>query len=988
VQLRDPDSGEANYIGPAINRTGRLRDLAHGGQTVLSSATEAMVMDSLPAEAWLTDLGTYQLRDLPRPDRVLQLCHPDLSNEFPPLRTPKYVAHHNLPTQLTTFVGRREQLAEVRQALAASRLVTLTGAGGVGKTRLAIEVAASLAEELPAGVRFVDLAPIADPDIVAIAAARALVLPDQPGRSTTETLLAFIGNREMLIILDNCEHLLDATAALIKALLSGCAGLRLLVTSREPIGVAGELTWRVPSLSLADEAIDLFVDRARLARPDFSITDETTAVTEICRRLDGMPLAIELAAARVRALSVGEIRDSLHDRFRLLTGTTRMAVRRQQTLRASVDWSHALLTGSERVLFRRLAVFVGGCDLRAARSVAGDSDVERYQLLDQLTLLVDKSLVAAESISGTTRYRLQETVRQYALEKLGESGEGDEVRGRHRDHYQAVADALQNEAGDQHQIDLVDAEIDNLRAVFAWSLDGGDTENALRLASALVPLWLARGRVSEALTGWFDPALGDGEGQRGDVAPAVAARALADRALLHTWAIGVDSAIWAEQAVAMAREIGDPALLARALTACGVVASYAGQNGQQYFDQALDLARPLGDKWMLAQLLGWQTNLAYMKGDPVAVRKFGEEGRHIAVDIGDGFTVRQCCNWLGWAAVISGDLAAGIGVLREVENQAAADRDAMWWTVSRHYAGLAIAHQGDAEAARDIFDASMPILVEMGDLWTGNALGVRAAAMLAAGEVAEADRASALAWEQLKPNPIHQQSHVYLRAEVALARGNLPAARQWADEAVSVAAGWYRVLALTARARVAVAQNEPDDAERDTHDALASAVCLGVLLGVPDLLELLAILALNAERYAEASRLFGAAEAQRQRMGSVRFKIYDADHDRAVGRLREAFGDIEFGAAWNEGAAMSTEESIAYAQRGRGQRRRATSGWGSLTPTELAVVDLVSEGLANKAVAAKLFISLRTVESHLTHVYTKLGLSSRVQLVQEAARHL
>jgi DNA-binding CsgD family transcriptional regulator len=390
---------------------------------------------------------------------------------------------------------------------------------------------------------------------------------------------------------------------------------------------------------------------------------------------------------------------------------------------------------------------------------------------------------------------------------------------------------------------------------------------------------------------------------------------------------------------------------------------------------------------MLAQLLGWQTNLAYMKGDPSAVRKFGEEGRHVAADIGDGFTGRQCCNWLGWAAVISGDLTAGIGVLHEVEDQAAADRDAMWWTVSRHYAGLAIAHQGAIEAARDIFDASMPILAEMGDLWTGNALGVRATAMLAAGEVAEADRASALGWEQLQPNLIHQHRHVYLRAEVALARGDLPAARQWADEAVWVAAGWYQVLALTARARVAIAQNEPDLAERDAHDALVSAAGLGALLGVPDLLELLAILALHAERYPEAARLFGAAEALRQRMGAVRFKIYGADHDRAVARLREAFGDNEFDAAWAEGVAMSTEESIAYAQRGRGQRRRARSGWGSLTPTERAVVELVSEGLANKAIAARLFISLRTVESHLTHVYTKLGLSSRVQLVQEAARH-
>lgn len=345
VQLRD----ENNYIGPAINRTGRLRDLAHGGQTVLSGATEAMVLDSLPPGAWLLDLGTYQLRDLPRPERVVQLCHRDLNNDFAPPRTAETVALHNLPAHLTSFVGRGEQLVQVRRSLDTSRLVTLTGAGGVGKTRLAIEVASSLSDELDAGVWFVDLAPIADPDLVAIATARALGLPDQPGRSTIETLLGFIGERQLLLVLDNCEHLLDATAQMIEALLNAGAGLRLLVTSREPIGVAGEVTWRVPSLSLDGEAIELFVDRARLARPDFSLADQSAAVSEICRRLDGMPLAIELAAARVRALAVEEIRESLQDRFRLLTGTSRTAVRRQQTLRASVDWSHALLTDAERV---------------------------------------------------------------------------------------------------------------------------------------------------------------------------------------------------------------------------------------------------------------------------------------------------------------------------------------------------------------------------------------------------------------------------------------------------------------------------------------------------------------------------------------------------------------------------------------------------------------------------------------------------------------
>ena len=444
--------------------------------------------------------------------------------------------------QLTSFVGRDAELTQVRELLAENRLVTLTGAGGVGKTRLAIQVAAQLAGEFGDGVWYVDLAPITDPELVPVTVARALGLPDQPGRSTMDTLLRFVRDRQMLVVLDNCEHLLDASAELVVALLSGAPGLTVLATSREAIGVAGEVSWRVPSLSLADEAIELFTDRARHARPDFTVTDDNAAaVGEICARLDGVPLAIELAAARVRALSLAEILDSLHDRFRLLTGGARTAVRRQQTLRASVDWSHALLTEPERVLFRRLAVFLGGFDLDAAQTVAGGGDVERYQVLDQLTLLVDKSLVVADDSGGRTRYRLLETVRQYALEKLGESGEADAVRSRHRDHYTAMAAVLDAPAGSDYEqrLEQADTEIDNLRAAFGWSRENSDIELALTLASSLQPLWLARGRIREGLA-WFDAALADLDAQHPEVAAAVRARALADKAVLDTWAGAAD----------------------------------------------------------------------------------------------------------------------------------------------------------------------------------------------------------------------------------------------------------------------------------------------------------------------------------------------------------------------------------------------------------------------------------------------------------------
>src|SRR6201996_2328296 len=325
IQLRD----EGNYAGPTINRTARLRDLGHGGQTLLSGVTETLVLDRLPDDAWLSDLGTHALRDLPRPERVVQLCHPDVVNEFPPLRVSKAVVAQRLPVQLTSFVGRDTELSQLNELLSDNRLLTLTGAGGAGKTRLAIEVAARLTGEFGDGGWCVDLAPIPDPELVPLTVVRAFGLPDQPGRSTMDTLTRFIADRQMLVVLDNCEHLLDASAALVMALLASAAGLTLLATSREPIGVAGEVSWRVPSLSLRDEAVELFADRARRARPDFAVTDDNAAtVTEICRRLDGLPLAIELAAARVRALSLTEILESLHDRFRLLTGGARTAVRR------------------------------------------------------------------------------------------------------------------------------------------------------------------------------------------------------------------------------------------------------------------------------------------------------------------------------------------------------------------------------------------------------------------------------------------------------------------------------------------------------------------------------------------------------------------------------------------------------------------------------------------------------------------------------------
>jgi DNA-binding CsgD family transcriptional regulator len=664
-------------------------------------------------------------------------------------------------------------------------------------------------------------------------------------------------------------------------------------------------------------------------------------------------------------------------------------VRRQQTLRASVDWSHALLSEPERVLFRRLAVFLGGFDLDAAQAVAGGGDVERYEVLDQLTLLVDKSLVVAENTGDRTRYRLLETVRQYALEKLAESGEADAVRSRHRDHYTAFAALLDAPARTDYErhVEQAEEEMDNLRAAFGWSLETGGVGRSLELATSLQPLWFTRGRIREGLA-WFDAALTGGDAHHFEVADAVRARALADKAVLDAWVAARFNIDQAQQSLAIAREADDPALLARALTACGVVAGYYDREvARSYFAEAIGLARAIGDRWRLSQILALQAQGAAIAGDPLAARAAAEEGRDLADAIGDGSNSRVCRFWLGMAQAASGDLAGAVTQLGEVAAESEAAHDEIWRVSSVGTRGTVLAYQGEAAAARAAAEATLRAGAELGGFFVGMGYHVLALAALAAGDDAGAQEAREAAWKHMSVVGEMGATSRYWGAEAALAGGDLAAARGWADDAVSATKGCYLSFALTGRARVLMAQGEPKQAESDAHDALTRAAEIEAHLCVPDILEVLADLAGEAGSHGEAARLFGAAQAIRQRIGVVRFQIYEAGYQASLTALRDAMGDKDFDAAWAEGAALPTEEAIAYAQRGRGERKRPTSGWGALTPTERDVVRLVSQGLANNDIATRLFVSPRTVQTHLTHVYSKLGLTSRVQLAQEAARH-
>lgn len=515
------EARDADYFGQPLNRVARLLSAGHGGQILLTLATQELIRDTLPPDVSLEDLGAHRLRDLARSEQVFQLLHPDLLAAFPPLKSLENTLFpNNLPQQLTSFIGREKAMAEVKSLLAKTRLLTLTGSGGCGKTRLSLQVAADVLEDYSDGVWLIELAPLTDPALVPQKVAQTLGIPEEAGQTIQQTLIESLKSKHLLLLLDNCEHLITACAQLTAALLRSCPQVKALATSREALGIAGEQTYRISSLSAPDpaqiptpqslsqyEAVQLFLERALLVKSDFAITNQNApALAQVCYHLDGIPLALELAAARVRSLSIEDINSKLDSRFRLLTGGDRTALPRQQTLRALIDWSYDLLNAQEKVLWQRLSVFAGGWMLSAAEQVgmgentAGES-IEDWEILDLLTSLVDKSLVIAEELEGIARYRMLETVRQYGAEKLQASGEMEPVRGSHRDYFLALTEEIKPKLGGSeqaHWLEVLEAEHDNLRLALTFCLEEGDGGAAgLRLAGALAQFWMIRGHLSE-----------------------------------------------------------------------------------------------------------------------------------------------------------------------------------------------------------------------------------------------------------------------------------------------------------------------------------------------------------------------------------------------------------------------------------------------------------------------------------------------------------
>jgi predicted ATPase/class 3 adenylate cyclase len=660
-----------DYVGFEVSRAARIAAAAHGGQVLVSDTTESLVRDLLAPGLTLRELGEHRFKDLVRPQRIYQLVIDGLPDSFPTLRSLDSTPN-NLPTQTTTFIGRQRELASAVERLQATRLLTLTGPGGSGKTRLALHLAADLLERFPDGVWLVELAPVTDPAGIAPTLAAAAHISERPGRSALDTVTDWLRSRRVLVVLDNCEHLVAACAEVADSILRSCPDVTIIATSREGLNVAGEALMPVPSLRLPlgeklppldelreYEAISLFVTRCSAFQPEFALTEENAAdVVRICRRLDGVPLALELAAARVRVLSVAQVAKRLDDRFRLLTGGGRNAVARQQTLRGLIDWSYDLLTETERLLLRRLSIFVGGSTLEAAEAVCGGDGIERDAVLELLAHLVDKSLVAMQDIGGAARYSMLETIREYAREKLVDSGEADTLRRRHFEHFfrSSTDHGLWFSPSGPERIGI---EYDNLRAALEWiEADPHGSAEGLLLAGSMYGPAVGRGRMAE-LRQTLTAALA-----RSDPAARTLgrARALSVAAFLTAMNGDLDMATgYAEEAIEMYRDLGEKRELAWALIGVARwgpdVEMSAGATSE-----SRALFEEVGDLKGLAALLFFTGDAALEQGEYDTARSRLTESLALLRQIGE-FPLPLVS--LGRLACVDGDYARARALIEE-----------------------------------------------------------------------------------------------------------------------------------------------------------------------------------------------------------------------------------------------------------------------------------------------------------------------------------
>ena len=926
---------DGDYHGLAVHHAARIAGAAHGGQVLVSAATADLASAQLPEDLVLTDLGEHRLKDLERPQRLFQLGSSDLATTFPPPRSLELVTH-NLPVQTSSFVGRHTELAEVAKLLEAARLVSLLGPGGVGKTRLAFQVAADGVENFSGGIWVAELASVADETAVAAALLRALALREEAARNPTDTIGEYLRDRQALVILDNCEQVISAAAALAKALLENCPKLRVLATSREALRVGGEVTYQVGGLGLVSgasvgsldspadaDAVRLFVARAADVSPGFVLSADNAAdIAALCARLDGLPLAIELAAARARSLSPGQIKARLGQTLDLLSKGARDADARQATLRGAIDWSHDLLGEPEQVLFRRLAVFTGGWRLEAAEHVCAGEDLPATKVLDVLDALADKSLVAVGADNdGEVRYRLLETIGAYATERLEEAGEAAMLADAHATWCSALAaEASQGLAGTREEagwFDRLEPEQANLLASLEHLRSRGDAEE-LEQAGRLGAFWLARGHWQVARAQLHAALLVDS-----GPSPARA------KVLASLGSVAADQGDYREargrieEALTIARDLGDRSNEGRWVGSLGTAALYQGDNreARSRYEEALTIARDVGDRRSEGRWVGSLGAVAFNQGDYPEARSRFEEALTIARDLGDRSSEGRWVGILGGIAASQGDYPEARSRFEEaltIARDLGDRRSEGTWAGNLGYVA---AIQGDYREARSRFAEALTIARDVGDRrsegrWVGG-LGDVAANQ---GDYPEARSRyeEALTSAREIGNRRNEGFWIGNLGDVAASQGDYREARSRYEEALTIAreigdrraeGRWVGRLG-----KVAAIQGDYPESRRRLEEALTIARELDLPSLSVACIEFVAVLLGAVGSHHNATELVAWADESRRQSGSVRSKADKESADKVIVDARGALGDDALDLARKSGVALSGAEALDVAQ--------------------------------------------------------------------------
>jgi predicted ATPase/class 3 adenylate cyclase/DNA-binding CsgD family transcriptional regulator len=988
VHTGEPQRSTEGYVGLDLHHAARIMSAGHGGQVLLSQTTRDLVVHDLPEGVSLRDLGAYRLKDLQHPSHLYQLVIPGLSADFSPLRTLDNYPN-NLPVQPTPFIGREQEVAAVGRLLrrAGIRLLTLTGPGGIGKTRLALQVAAELIEVFPAGVYFVNLAALRDPSFVVPAIAQALDLKELAGQSLLDLLKAFLREKQLMLLLDNFEQVVSA-ALQVADLIAACPRLKVLVTSRVVLHVQAEQEFAVPSLSMPDprqlpevedlaqyEAPALFIQRAQSARPEFQLSKANAkAVAEICRHLDGLPLAIELAAARIKLFPPQALLARLTPRLMMLTSGSRDVPERQQTLRNTIAWSYQLLNAEEQRLFRRLSVFTGGCTLQAIEALDTALEVEEGRVFECVFSLIDQSLLQqTEQDSEYARLLMLETIREYGLEVLEASGEKEKTQHAHAAYYLAIAEEAEPEFGGPQQdywLKRLEHEHDNLRAAMQWLLeqDGNEQrrEMALRLGGALLRFWEIRGHWSE---GWnfLEWARAGGKGVS---APAQVRVLMAAAYLLDHLGNDPDRLeTLYEESLERYRELGDMAGIASVLLELGELAMRRGNVAVAIAqtEEALALFRTVEDKQGIAWSLNYLANIVNRQGEYARAISLNEESLALFKTVEDKQGIAWSLSTLAIIVSQRGDYARAVSLNEEslALCRAIGDVEGIAWSLFGLAHVLFLSH-GDPAKVHMLLEEGLALCREVGH----------------------------------RPGVAWALSHL---GEVFLQQGNADKARQLLKESVMLSREMeYRrstAESLCILGRIEAHEGNYVAARSCFEEGLAIGREVGDTLGICFSLEgLAAVVAVQGDPV-WAAQLWGAAEALRETLGTPIPPVYRVDYDRSVAVASAQLDEQAFAAAWTEGRKLTPEQALAaqvpvikpaIAPTGLSSIRqtpKVRAYPAGLTAREVEVLQLVAQGLTNEQVAEQLVISPRTVDTHLTSIYGKLGVSSRSAATRFAIEH-